>query len=157
MSAAEYKILFDGTGRQRRELDRFESITVDHEADRPSQGRLELSICLDDQGNWSGDAEPYMQVLERVRVELKVGEGGFVPLIDGPIVGFDSERRAAPGQSTVTVVVHDDSVLMHRNGRAESYARAEGLGHRDADLRRAHRDRVDRDRGHARRPRSAAA
>ena len=56
MSAAEYKILFDGTAASADELARFESITVEHEAERPSQARLELSVCLDDQGNWSGDA-----------------------------------------------------------------------------------------------------
>jgi hypothetical protein len=130
MSAAEYKILFDGTAASADELARFESITVEHEAERPSQGRLELSVCLDDQGNWSGDDEPYMQMLRRVRVELRVGEGEFEPLIDGPIVGFDSARSAAPGQSVVTVVVHDDSALMHRAAGAESYP----PGQKDSDI-----------------------
>ena len=130
MTTAEYKILLDGTPATREELDRFESVTVIQEADRPWQGRLELSVCLDDQGNWSGDDEPFMQVLERVRVEVKAGEGSFVPLIDGPIVGFDSDRRAVPGQSTVTVVVHDDSVLLNRIAEPESFA----PGKKDSDI-----------------------
>jgi phage protein D len=130
MSAAEYKILFDGTAATADELGRFEAITVEQEAERPSQARLELSVCLDDQGNWSGDDEPYMQMLKRVRVELRVGEGDFEPLIDGPIVGFDSARSAAPGQSTVAVVVHDDSALMHRAAAAESYP----PGQKDSDI-----------------------
>lgn len=130
MSAAEYKLLFDGVAATREELDRFESIIVEREADRPSQARLELGVCLDDQGNWAGDDEPFMEVLRRVRVEVKVDEGSFEALIDGPIVGFDSARSAAPGQSTVSVVVHDDSALMHRAAAAESYA----PGLKDSDI-----------------------
>ena len=121
MTAAEYKVLFEGKAATKEQLARFESVTVIQEADKPWQGRLELSVCLDDQGNWSGDDEPFMQVLKRVRVEVKAGEGSFVPLIDGPIVGFDSDRRAMPGQSTVTVVVHDDSVRLNQKAGPESF------------------------------------
>ena len=121
MIATEYKILFDGTAATREELDRFETITVEQEAERPWQARLELTVCLDDQGNWSDDDEAFMEVGRRVRVELKAGEGDFTALIDGPIVGFDSDRRSAPGQSIVTVVVHDDSALLHRTAAVEAY------------------------------------
>ena len=130
MTSAEYKILFDGTAATREELDRFESVSVVQEADKPSQGRLELAVCLDDQGNWSGDDESFMEILRRVRVEVRVGEGDFVPLIDGPIVGFDSDRRSMPGQSTVTVVVHDDSVLLNRKAEPESFT----AGAKDSDI-----------------------
>jgi hypothetical protein len=69
-------------------------------------------------------------MLRRVRVEVRVGEGEFEPLIDGPIVGFDSARSAAPGESIVAVVVHDDSALMHRSAAAESYP----PGQKDSDI-----------------------
>ena len=128
MSGAEYKLLFDGTAATKEQLERFETITVEQDADRPWQARLEVSVCLDDQGNWVGDDEPFMQILHRIRVELRLGEGDFQPLIDGPIVGFDSDRRSAPGQSVVTVIVHDDSALLNRDasGRLVS-RRAQGL------------------------------
>jgi hypothetical protein len=54
-------------------------------------------------------------------VELRLGEGDFLPLIDGPIVGFDSDRRSAPGQSVVTVIVNDDSALLSRDASVASY------------------------------------
>lgn len=121
MTGAEYKLLFDGTAATKEQLERFETVTVDQDADRPWQARLEVSVCLDDQGNWVDDDEPFMQILHRVRVELKLGEGDFQPLIDGPIVGFDSDRRSAPGQSVVTVIVHDDSALLNRDATVVSY------------------------------------
>ena len=121
MSQTEYKLLFDGTAATAEQLERFETVTVIQDAERPSQARLEVSVCLDDQGNWTDDDEPFMQILHRVRVELKVGEADFVPLIDGPIMGFDSERRSMPGQSTVTVVVQDDSALLNRVASVAAY------------------------------------
>ena len=122
MTGAEYKLLFDGTPATKEQLERFETITVDQDADRPWQARLELSVCLDYQGNWVEDDEPFMQILHRIRVELRLGEGDFQPLIDGPIVGFDSDRRSAPGQSVVTVIVHDDSALLNRDASVVSYS-----------------------------------
>ena len=58
-------------------------------------------MCLDDQGNWVGDDEPFMQILQpRPRGAPGSARATFQPLIDGPIVGFDSDRRSAPGQSS---------------------------------------------------------
>src|SRR5262245_7600210 len=121
MSGAEYKLLFDGKAATKEQLERFETITVEQDADKPWQARLEVSVCLDDQGNWTGDDEPFMQILHRIRVELRLGEGNFQPLIDGPIVGYDSDRRSAPGQSVVTVIVNDDSALLSRDASVVSY------------------------------------
>ena len=121
MTGAEYKLLFDGAAATKEQLERFETITVEQDADRPWQARLEVSVCLDDQGNWVGDDEPFMQILHRIRVEIRVGEGDFQPLIDGPIVGFDSDRQSAPGQSVVTVIVNDDSALLNRDASVVSY------------------------------------
>ena len=121
MTGAEYKLLFDGTAATKEQLERFETITVDQDAAGPWQARLEVSVSLDDQGNWVGDDEPFMQILHRIRVELRVGEGDFQPLIDGPIAGFDSERSSAPGQSVVTVIVNDDSALLNRDASVVSY------------------------------------
>src|SRR5262245_35225146 len=122
MSGAEYKLLFDGKAATKEQLERFETITVEQDAGRPWQARLEVSVCLDDQGNWIGDNEPFMQILHRIRVELRLGEGDFQPLIDGPIVGCDSARRSSPGQSVVTVIVQDDSALLNRDVSTASYS-----------------------------------
>lgn len=121
MKPTDYKILFDGTPASREQLDRLETITVEQEQDRPWQARLEMAICLDDQGNWSHDDEDFMAAFARIRVELKVGAGSFEPLIDGPLVGYDSDRSSSPGASTITLVVHDDGALLHRSAGVEPY------------------------------------
>ena len=65
-----------------------------------------------------------MKAFTVIRVEVNAGDGKFVPLIDGPVVGFDSARSALPGKSEVTVVVHDDSALLNRAGGRRSAGRA---------------------------------
>lgn len=132
MTPAEYRLFLDGEGAGQEDLDRFESVTVEQDADRPWEARLEVPVCLDDQGNWSGDDERFMQAFGRIRVELKVGEGDFVPLIDGPVVGYDSGRSSSPGRSAVTLVVHDDGALLHRRVSEDSFP--PGLS--DADIAR---------------------
>lgn len=132
MIPAEYTVYLDGEAAGRDELDRFESVTVEQEVDRPWEARLEVPVCLDSQGNWSGDDARFMEAFRRIRVELKVGEGEFVPLIDGPVVGYDSARRSSPGESVVTLVVHDDGALLHRRASEDSFP--PGLS--DADIAR---------------------
>jgi phage protein D len=55
-----------------------------------------------------------MTVFTPIRIEVNAGDGNFVPLIEGPVVGYDSERSAIPGKSVITVIVHDDSALLNR-------------------------------------------
>jgi hypothetical protein len=50
-----------------------------------------------------------------VRIALDPGDGSFVPLIDGPVVRFDSRLDSQPGRSTTTFVVRDDSVFLNRD------------------------------------------
>jgi hypothetical protein len=132
MTPAEYRVFLDGEAAGQEDLDRFETVTVEQEADRPWEARLEVPVCLDEQGNWSGDDERFMQAFRRIRVELKVGEGDFVALIDGPVVGYDSGRRSSPGQSAVTLVVHDDGALLHRRAADDAFP----PGSSDADIAR---------------------
>jgi hypothetical protein len=52
-------------------------------------------------------------------VEVKVGDVPFTPLIDGPVVGYDSKKSMQPGESAITLKVHDDSVYLNREERTE--------------------------------------
>ena len=56
----------------------------------------------------------------RVRVEIDIGNGRFVPLIDGPLASVDAALDSQPGRSTATMVVRDDSAFLQsrRGGRA---------------------------------------
>lgn len=119
MGAVEFKMFFDGTAATVEQLDKIDKITVDQAVDRAWEARIEIPVCVNNDGKWEGEEEAWMKAFTRIRVEVNAGDGKFVPLIDGPVVGFDSARSAQPGKSVVTVVVHDDSALLNREAKVE--------------------------------------
>ena len=119
MAQAEFKVFFDGSSAEVEQLGRIESIEVEQEVNKAWEASLTIPVCLDDQGNWSGDDERFMEAFSRIRVEVKVGGGSFAPLIDGSIVGFDTNRTSEPGQSHIKLLVHDDGVHLNRAAGVE--------------------------------------
>lgn len=114
MSAVEYKLFFDNNSATTDQLDRVEEITVEQEVDMVWEARLKIPIIVDDKGNWTGQDENFMNSFSRVRIEIKVEQKSFLPLIDGPIVGFDKPMHSEPGQSYLNLVVNDDSIYLNQ-------------------------------------------
>jgi phage protein D len=115
MPTAAYRVYFDSTPAERERLDQFGEIRVDQAIGMTTEAELRLPVATDDGGRWSGQEEELVQPFRRVRIEVRVGEDGFVPLIDGPVIAHRFELKARPGQSNMTLVVHDDSVLLNRD------------------------------------------
>jgi hypothetical protein len=121
MSGIEYRIFFNNNPATREQLDRVEEITVEQEVDMAWEARIQIPVCVDDNGNWTGADEDFMASFSRVRIEIKIGGGSFVSLIDGPITGFDSPMHSEPGQSSMILNVHDDSIFLNREERVSRY------------------------------------
>jgi hypothetical protein len=122
MATVEYRLFFDNEAADQSRLDKIEDIVVDQQMDMVWEARLSIPVCVNGDGKWEGEDEAWMLPFKRVRVELKVGKGDFVALIDGPIVGHDSARSSIPGKSIVTLVVHDDSALLHRQHKIDRHS-----------------------------------
>lgn len=116
-----YKLFFNDSPASSKSLDRVEEITVAQEVDMAWEARLKIPVCLDEKGNWKGIDEDFMKSFARVRVEIRAGKNPFVPLIDGPVVGFDSEMNASPGRSHITLIAQDDSVYLNRREDIKLY------------------------------------
>jgi hypothetical protein len=110
----EYRMFFNNEPATRKQLDMVEEITVEQEVDMAWEARINIPICTDEKGNWSGEDEDFMAFLSPIRIEIKVGDNSFVPLIDGPVVGYDSKKKSEPCQSFITLIVQDDSMLLNR-------------------------------------------
>ncbi len=119
MGAVEFKMFFDAASATSEQLGAIDEIVVDQAVDKAWEARLKIPVCVNDDGKWDGEDEAWMKAFTRVRVEVNPGNGTFVPLIDGPIVGFDAARSPYAGKSVVTVVVHDDSALLNREAKVE--------------------------------------
>ncbi|MGZ8845703.1 MAG: hypothetical protein ACXW3C_04485 [Pyrinomonadaceae bacterium] len=129
MGAIEYKLFINGDSATQEQLDKIDEITVDQAVDRAWEARIKIPVCVNSDGSWDGERDPWVQPFTPIRVEVNAGDGNFVPLIDGPVIGHDSERSAIPGKSVITVVVHDDSALLNRVAAVD--VRAETL---DSDI-----------------------
>jgi hypothetical protein len=116
-----YRVLFNNKPATRCQLDRVEEITVEQQQDKAWQASLVIPICVDAQGRWSGEDEDFLASFTRVRVEVKINNKSFVPLIDGTIAGVDTQMDSGPGKSSITVVVHDDSVYLNRVHNVETF------------------------------------
>jgi hypothetical protein len=118
----EFKVFYDGTAATKEQLDEIEEIVVEQEVGRVWEARIKIPVCVSDTGTWEGEDDPNRKAFKRVRVEARIGDGDFIPLIDGRVVGQDNQRSQAPGSSFITLIVHDDSALLHREAESVPFA-----------------------------------
>jgi len=112
--ATEFKMYFDNTPATEEQLGMFRTIHVDQGIGMVTEAEVEMELRLDDNGAWVDFDESFTAPFSRIRVEIKVGDGDFVPLIDGPVVAQRMTMSASPEESMLTLVVHDDSVLLNQ-------------------------------------------
>jgi hypothetical protein len=119
MGDTRFRVWFGDRPASIEELERVEEIEVTQEMDAFWEATVRMAMCLDAKGawlDWPGDvATPF----SRVRVEIDIGDGLFVPLIDGPLTAIDAGLDSQPGRSTATMVVRDDSAYLNRDEEIE--------------------------------------
>jgi phage protein D len=115
MPLAQYRVYFDNTPAEQAQIDQFTEIRVDQAIGLAAEAQLDLPVSTDDTGSWSGQDNDFSAPFHRIRVEVQIGDGDFVSLIDGPVVAQRFALKAEPDDSQVTLVVHDDSVLLNRD------------------------------------------
>ena len=115
MAPQQYRLYFDNAPVEQAQLEKVLEIRIDQAIGLAAEAELDLPVATDDSGVWSGQDDDFSAPFHRIRVEVQIGDGDFVPLIDGPVVAQRFELKAEPNDSHVTVVVHDDSVLLNRD------------------------------------------
>lgn len=122
MSAGvQYKLWLDGKPVDEHFYTMIGTIVVDQGIDLAAEARVELEMCMDDRGRWSGPNAEYAQTWKRIRIEVRNHTSTWVPLIDGPIVAWDAAVSGEPGMSLMTLVAHDDSTLLNVEARYEKF------------------------------------
>jgi len=121
MVGIEYRLFFNNSPGTQEQLDRIDDIVVDQEVDMTWEARIKIPVFLDDKGYWTGVDEEFMKSFSRIRVEVKVGDKVFVPLIDGSIVGTNSPLDFEPGKSFIDLIVHDDSIYLNQEEKIRQF------------------------------------
>jgi hypothetical protein len=115
MAVQELRIYLDGEPAAQAQLALFSEIKVDQAIGMATEAELHMLIRADGEGVWSGMQEEFAQPFSRVRIEVKIRDGDFVALIDGPVIAQDFELDATPNQSKMVLITQDDSVLLNRD------------------------------------------
>jgi len=118
----DFRVYYNGKLASKEQLDQIEEIVVEQEVGRVWEAKIKIPVCISEDGIWRGENDSSRKDFSRVRVEARINEGDWVPLIDGRVVGNDQTRSSVPGQSSVTLVVHDDSALLHREAESEPFS-----------------------------------
>jgi hypothetical protein len=121
MTVAEFKIHLDNTAASKEQLALFSEIKIDQAIGMATEAELKIDIGVDETGSWTEVEEAYVQPAARIRVEVKIREGEFVPLIDGPVIGQRFDLSGSPNSSQLTLIVQDDSVLLNKHEAVELY------------------------------------
>lgn len=122
MPVSQFRVYFNNAPASSEQLQRFVEIRVEQGIGMASEAQLQLAMgAADTTGSWDTLSEDFVAPDQRVRVEVKVGEGNFEPLIDGTIVGQRFAFSAQPNESHLTLIVHDDSALLNRDEGVEMY------------------------------------
>jgi hypothetical protein len=121
MSYAQYRLYLNGVAATADQLTHFEDIAIDQEMDQACQGRFQVPLCVTETGLWDEETDAFLQGLTRLRLEVQIGSGTWVPLIDGPIVNVEGAQFNEPGKSLLTLVVSDDTFYLHRNESVASF------------------------------------
>jgi hypothetical protein len=119
MGATRFRVWFGERAASLEELSRIEEIEVTQEMDAYWEAQVRMSMCLDASGRWLHWPGESSEPFSRVRVEIDVGGGQFVPLIDGPLVSVDGSLDSQPGTSAATLLVRDDSAFLDRDEEVE--------------------------------------
>jgi hypothetical protein len=116
-----YRLFINNKPATCSQVKRIEEITVEQEEDKVWQAALVIPLCLDTGGRWSGEDDDFLSDFTRFRIEVRVNDKAFVPLIDGPLVWDNNQMKTDPGQSSIRIFVHDDSVYLNRINMVQKF------------------------------------
>ena len=108
-------MFLDNAPATEEQLAVFGAIRIDQGIGMATEAEIDVPAGTDEGGTWQYFEDAFVQPFARVRVEIKVGEGEYIALIDGPVVAQRFQLEATPEASQLTLVVHDDSVLLNRD------------------------------------------
>lgn len=117
----EYKLWLDSEPVDATFYTMIETITVEQGIDLACEARLEVEMCADEGGTWSGPTDSYATPWNRLRLEIRNQINEWIPLIDGPVVSWDANMSGEPGQSTFTLIARDDTETLNQVAKIETY------------------------------------
>ena len=109
MAVTKHRLYFDNAPADAERLALIEEIRVNQAIDMVTEAQITIPLGRDPDGDWPGVFDEAVQPMARVRIEVQVGSGDFVPLIEGRVVAQRFELGGGPNESQGVIVVNDES------------------------------------------------
>jgi hypothetical protein len=143
MSGHAYRIFVDGQPATRAFSAAIDEVIVDQVTDAPWEAQLHIPTQLNPRGRWDEEAQVYAMGRTRFRIELRVGGGEWIPLIDGTTRGADVAASGEPNASAITLYVRDDLAELQRGRVEESFGEGRRVDAVIRDVFSRHDDRFE--------------
>ncbi|RME42946.1 MAG: phage late control D family protein [Chloroflexi bacterium] len=120
--AIAYELLIDGTTADQDLRDRIVQIELEEHADMADMLRLTLAVGVREKGRgWSVLDNDVFARLTPIQLRIAVGSGSVQTLFNGYVIETGAQLSDRPGQSRMTVVAMDASVLMLLEEKTRSW------------------------------------
>jgi phage protein D len=117
-----YSLEIGGAPATAELLAAVQRIEVEDHAVMADMFRLRLGIAVDSGGSrWNLLDQDLFPRLGRVKIGVSLGRGNALPLIDGYVVETRAEFSNNPGQSVLSVLGMDPTVLMHLEEKVKAW------------------------------------
>lgn len=114
MTAVSYTLLIDGVAAASELLDQIQQIEVEDHAEMADMLRIRLAFGVRDNGSgWTILDDDLFNRLTNIQIQVVVGSGSAESLINAYVIETRSNFSNQPGQSLLSVVAMDPTVLMN--------------------------------------------
>ncbi len=122
MPDLSYSIEIGGKAAPPALLAAVQSIDVEDNAVLADMIRLRVALAVNTAGTqWNVLDEDVFPRLAKVRISVTIGSGSAIPLIAGYVIETRAEMSNTPGDSVLSVVAMDPTVLMHLEEKVKAW------------------------------------
>lgn len=117
-----YQLLVDGSPASAAVLAAVKKIEIEDHASMADMMKLHLAVAVRERGDgWTVLDDDVFHRLAKLRVNVTVGTGPSLPLLEAYVVHVDTKFSNDPGGSELVVTAMDPTVLMHLEEKVKSW------------------------------------
>lgn len=120
--AISYALTVNGRAAGPEILNAIKQIDVEDHAELADMLRLRLAVSVKENGSgWTILDDGLFDRLVNIKLSITIGSGNSIPLIDAYVIESTAQFSNDPGNSVLTVVAMDPTVLMHLEEKVKAW------------------------------------
>jgi phage protein D len=122
MPAVSYNLKVDGRPLSPDLMSAIQQVEVEDHSLMADMLRLQLAISVKDNGaGWTILDDDLFKRLSNIKIEIVIGSGKPIPLIDSYVIETQAQFSNTPGKSALKVIAMDPTVLMNLDEKVKPW------------------------------------